>query len=49
VNHPQRRAVVVRRDPVEVVDRPIEPADRRPTEGVEGLIVGNTIAQQPIA
>ena len=48
IHDSQRRPVISRRDPIEVVIRPVERA-RRPLEGLEGLRMGNTLAQEPVA
>ena len=48
IHHPQRRPVVTRRDPIEVIGCPIEFADCRPLKGLERLRVGHPLAQEPV-
>ena len=49
IDHPQRRPVIARRHPVEVVQRPIEVRDSRPAKGMQGLLMREALAQQAIA
>jgi hypothetical protein len=49
VHHPQCRPLVAGRDPVEVIERPVEMRDGRPVKCPQSLGVRDVLAQQPIA